>query len=66
MNTQKFKAALVLSGYTQVSIAREIGMSKNTLNSKILGKSRFYVDEVIAINQILKLSKDDLLTIFFE
>ncbi len=58
MNVNKLKAAIVESGYTQVSLAKELGVSKNTINAKINGKSRLFVDEACAICELLNISDD--------
>ena len=46
MLQNKLKGKIVEAGYTQRSLAKEIGMSKNTLNSKINGKIPFNTDEI--------------------
>lgn len=60
INTKKLKATMVEKGYTQELLAKEIGMSKNTLNAKINGKSKMYVDEAYAICEALRITSDDL------
>jgi len=47
INTMKAKAAMVAAGYTQTSLAPEMNMSVNTINSKINGKTPFDVDEAV-------------------
>lgn len=49
MSTNKLKGKIVEAGYTQRSLALEIGMSKNTLNSKVNGKIPFNTVEIEAI-----------------
>lgn len=46
MSANKLKGKIVEAGYTQRSLAKELGMSKNTLNSKINGKIPFNVIEI--------------------
>lgn len=46
MNTNKLKGKIAESGYSQRSLATELGMSKNTLNSKVNGKIPFNTKEV--------------------
>ncbi len=46
MLRNKLKGKIVEAGYTQRSLAKEIGMSKNTLNSKVNGKIPFNTDEI--------------------
>ncbi len=52
--TQKYtiEQARVLSGHSQESMARELGMSKNAYINKEKGNSRFYVDEAINFEKI--------------
>lgn len=49
MSTNKLKGKIVEAGFTQRSLALEIGMSKNTLNSKVNGKIPFNTIEIEAI-----------------
>lgn len=46
MLQNKLKGKIVEAGYTQRSLAKEVGMSKNTLNSKVNGKIPFNTDEI--------------------
>jgi len=49
INTAKLKARIMESGYSQRSLARDMGMGINALNEKINGKSPFNVDQVLKI-----------------
>ena len=53
VDTNKLKARLALAGYTQEQLAKEAGMSVNSLNCKINGKAVFNCDEVDAICKVL-------------
>ncbi len=55
MLQNKLKGKIVEAGYTQKSLAKEIGMSKNTLNSKINGKIPFNTDEIERICSCLSI-----------
>lgn len=57
MSTNKLKGKIMEAGYSQRSLAKEIGMSKNTLNSKVNGKIPFNTDEIEMI--CLKLGVSD-------
>lgn len=46
MANNKLKGKIVEAGYSQRSLAAAIGMSKNTLNSKINGKKPFNTVEI--------------------
>ena len=46
MEMKKLKGKIVEAGYSQRSLALEIGMSKNTLNSKVNGKIPFNTVEI--------------------
>lgn len=58
MNAQKLKGEILSQGYTQESFARAIGMSINTLNAKLNGKRKLYVDEAEKIIDVLNISSD--------
>lgn len=64
MNFLKIKAALVERGYTQTELAKEMNMSKNTLNFKLNGKSDLTVPEMWQMCQILNISKEQIPEIF--
>lgn len=46
MASNKLKGKIVEAGYSQRSLAKELGMSKNTLNSKVNGKIPFNTLEI--------------------
>ena len=46
MAGNKLKGKIVEAGYSQRSLAVELGMSKNTLNSKVNGKIPFNTKEI--------------------
>lgn len=64
MNALKVKAAVVESGYSQTALAKEMNMSKNTLNFKLNGRSDFTVPEMWQISHILHIPKERILDIF--
>lgn len=46
MTCNKLKGKIVEAGYTQRTLAVELGMSKNTLNAKVNGKKPFNTIEI--------------------
>lgn len=58
MNRLKLLGKIAESGHTQKSLAEVIGMSENTLTSRINGKSPFRVDEIISICSALNITDD--------
>lgn len=64
MNIKKLKAALVESGYNQRDLAKEMNMSKNTLNAKLNGKSAITIDEALLFSEKLNLTKVSFENIF--
>lgn len=46
MLSNKLKGRIVEAGYSQRSLAKELGMSKNTLNAKVNGKIPFNTVEI--------------------
>lgn len=53
VNTLKLKAAITEAGYTQSTLAKQLEMSPTTLSSKVIGKSKFDIEEATKICQIL-------------
>ena len=46
MSNNKLKGKIAEAGYSQRSLAAELGMSKNTLNAKVNGKIPFNTVEI--------------------
>lgn len=53
LNKNLLRSAIVKKGYTQEKLAEIIGMSANTLSSRITGASSFNVDEIDKICEVL-------------
>ena len=56
INTNLLKGKIMAAGYTQESLAREMGISKNTMSAKVNGKS-LYVDEAEKMCYILGINE---------
>lgn len=65
MKENLLKSKRALNGFTQESMAKEIGISTKTYNRKELKISEFTISEVINISKLLKLSPKDINLIFF-
>jgi len=59
------KAAIVRAGFTQGEFAQKIGISQNTLYSRMSGETSFSIDEVDKAKRILSIDNSELLAIFF-
>lgn len=55
MPNNKLKGRIAEAGYSQRSLAAELGISKNTLNSKVNGKTPFNTLEIELICQKLNI-----------
>lgn len=67
VNTLQLKARIMSEGYTQRSLAKEIGINKNTLNSKVNGNVQFNIDEVEKICKVLHINtSEDKCAIFLQ
>lgn len=53
LNKNKLRSAIAEAGYTQGRLAEAIGISKNTMSSKVNGKSCFDVNQVDMICRVL-------------
>lgn len=65
-DTQKLKGLIVSAGKTQKDVAKETGISANTLSKKINGTCEFTVREIIKICDILNITDNaEKMKIFF-
>lgn len=64
-NTLEFKAMLVRSGYTADQLAKEIGMSRQSLSYKTNNKREFTASEINSIAKVLGLTLEEKEVIFF-
>lgn len=53
-----FLGKMVSRGYTQISLSKAVGMSKNTLNSKINNRRPFNSDEILRTCEVLGIRDD--------
>jgi transcriptional regulator with XRE-family HTH domain len=60
------KAAIVRAGLTQGEFAKEIGISYNTLTSRMSGETSFSIDEVDKAKSALSMDNSEIIAIFFE
>lgn len=66
INVRKLKSVLILKGISQQDLAYNLGISKQALNYKINGRTPFKVSEILKIQKLLKLSKEERDNIFFD
>lgn len=58
VNTNRLKGLMVSFGYTQVTLAEKIGISKNALNLKINNNGVFDTNEIEKICEVLDITTD--------
>lgn len=63
MNSNRLKAKMKEEGYTQLKLCRELGVSIQTINSKINNHTQFTLNEVVKLMSILSI--DEPSKIFF-
>lgn len=67
VDVKALKIAMMKNDESQTSLARKIGMSPNTLSSRINGKTKFRIDEIERICDALNVgSKDEKAEIFLD
>ena len=57
MNMNLLKGAIASNGITQKELAKNIGMSNNSLSRKIQGQREFTLGEVVSICKALNISE---------
>ena len=58
LNKNRLMGAIARAGFTQRSLANSMGISKNTLNSKINGKGYFDIQQIDLMCEVLGISDD--------
>ena len=58
----KVKEYRIIKGYTQKELASCLGMKQNTYSDKERGKTKFTIDEIKRLKEILEVTYDDLLS----
>lgn len=64
-NTEQLKALLRQSGYKLRHVASVVGVSDNTLRSKLNGTSEFKLDEAERLASLLELDETQRIEYFF-
>jgi len=65
VNINELRAARVRCGFTQKTLAQEIGISPSKLSMKENGRTRFTANDISSIAKALHLTMDDIAKIFF-
>ncbi|MBP5432126.1 MAG: helix-turn-helix transcriptional regulator [Ruminococcus sp.] len=59
------RAAIIRAGYTQGEYAKLIGISQNSLTSRLNGERPFTIDEVDRTRAVLSIDNSEICDIFF-
>jgi len=65
LNSNDLRAEIARNGLTIPKLALLIGMDKKTLYSRINGETAFRQTEIVKVSQVLKLSEETIMQIFF-
>jgi len=65
MNYELLNERISESGVTMIVIAKKLGILRETLYSRLKGKTEFKASEILKISQVLNLSNVDRDRIFF-
>lgn len=65
VNKNYLKAAMIRKGLTQADVAKQMGLSTQTYNRMVNGRSQFTVGDVRKLISILDLTSNDVKSIFF-
>ena len=58
----KIKEYRTIKGYTQREFAELLGIKQNTYSDKERGKTKFTIDEIKLIKELLQVTYDELLS----
>lgn len=62
---KKFRARMVLFGYTFEKLAKELGINVTTLHQKVKRHGAFSREEIYKLMKILKMTYEEMNEIFF-
>ncbi len=65
MNGNMLRGLIIGAGYTLQEFSKELGINNTSLSYKINNKRDFTLKEVQKISRILRLTDDQIYTIFF-
>ncbi len=65
LNVNLLRGAYVSRGFNQASLSKALGFKTQTFKRKIDGTSTFTLDEVQKMKELLSLTSDELIAIFF-
>ncbi|MFT8351163.1 DUF739 family protein [Clostridium saccharoperbutylacetonicum] len=66
MNFNKLKGKMTEMEYTQEKLAVKLGITLQSLNSKINNRSQFNFGEIIKIINVLQINSNEIVEIFFK
>ena len=66
MNLNRLKGVLTEKGKTYEDCAKALGISAVAFNSKMNGRTRFYVPELLELLEFLELTRDEKVRIFLD
>lgn len=61
----KLKYFMAVAGYSNIALAKEIGINEATLSKKMHGHSQFSRSEMLKIKDLLHLSDSEFMALFF-
>ena len=64
-HSAKLKAKIVENGLLQEQVAMQLGMTSATFNYKVNNKTEFKASEIKKLAEILHLTADEVMAIFF-
>ena len=64
VNTNVFLGLMKIAGYSQKSLAKEIGMSENTMSLKVNNKAVFNTDEIVVLLILVTMHKSQIFFCF--
>ena len=66
VNTNLLKGKIIEKGFTFKSLANAMNLSELTLRRKINNITSFYIEESVLLKNILNISTDEYIAIFFK
>ena len=66
INKNKLKAKMIENNYNAMQLAKKMGIGSTSMSYKMNGYKPFNLEEIKKIVELLQLTNDDIISVFFK